>query len=289
MYWKRLTIIALTSTFILMKAEATQWADTLYINPGIISLDTNGQADFPYLAFNNSPQFDQHNYFSKVIQGNSLQLTLVNNDTVSHTILISEGQFSSGSILPGQSAVVNLGNLGQGIYDIKDSLELNRFLGLSTFFTVWEDLDKNFFWHLNEHQSQWNADIRNGIPVNTDSFAPDYFSINDNVHPQIMSDTLARVTGNVGDSILIFVHNSGKMSHAVHFHGYHVFILYSNGNALDVGREKDSIPILPGKSQVYLLVPFQDGIYPVHDHNLIATTGGGNYPSGMMVMMNIGP
>lgn len=289
MYWKNFIITLVICIAGSIKANATQWADTLFINPGIISLDTNGQADFPYIAFNKSPQFDQHNYFSNVNPGTTLQLTITNNDSMAHTIFISNGQFSTGPVLPGQSVTLNLGSLNQGVYGIYDSLEINRFLGLSTFFVIWENLDKDFYWHLNEHQSTWNDSIRNGETVDTDSFAPDYFSINDQVHPQIMSDTLARVTGNVGDSILIFVHNSGKMSHAVHFHGYHVIILFSNGNALDVGREKDSIPILPGASQVYLLVPFQDGIYPVHDHNLIATTGGGNYPSGMMVMMNIGP
>ncbi|HBH05922.1 MAG TPA: hypothetical protein DDX92_04890 [Flavobacteriales bacterium] len=265
-----------------------QWADTLFINPGMIALDTMGQAVFPYLAFNATAQFDQHNYFSRVEPGTSLQLTIMNLDSIAHNILIDEGMFSTGVLLPGQTSTIDFGVLPNGIYGVRDSLELNRFLGLSTFFVVWPESKECFYWHLNEHQSDWNADIRNGVTIDTEEYTPDYFSINDRVHPQIMSDTLASVTGKVNDSILIFVQNSGRMAHSIHFHGYHVEVLYSNGNALDIGREKDTIPVKPGKGQVYLLVPFQPGIFPVHDHNLISTTGGGNFPSGMMVMMNIG-
>jgi hypothetical protein len=35
------------------------------------------------------------------------------------------------------------------------------------------------------------------------------------------------------------------------------------------------------------LVPDKPGRYPIHNHNLVTTTVGGNYPGGMMMHMHI--
>ncbi len=271
------------------RVVSQQITDTLYINAGNITLDSNSQQTFPFLAFNVSSNFSAKNSFLEKNPGATLQLSIVNNDSIAHTIQYRGGLQTWGTIQPGDTSTLLI-NVGQnGVYEISDSLESQRFIGLSTFLIVWPQVQNKFVWHLNEFQSNLNLKLREGISFDKDTFDPDYFTINDQVHPQIMHDTIARVRGRVGDSIYIFVFNSGKMSHSVHFHGYHVEIVASNSDTGEIGRIKDTIGILPRKYQIYLLIPFQPGIYPVHDHNLIATTGGGNYPNGMMVMMNISP
>ncbi len=274
-------------SFSLNNSEAA--SDTLYINSGDISFHPLGFNPFPFIAFNKDPLFDNTNSFLECQRNDTIQLSIINNDSIEHIIHVNNGQYSTGPISPGSISTINLTFANNGLYSISDSSEAGRFLGLSTFLKVWDSTANNFYWNLNEIQSDLQLKIRQGIPFDSDTFNPDYFMINGNTHPFIGNDSLATVNGHVGDSIYIFVYNSGKMYHAIHFHGYHVEIIASNSNQSDVGRIKDSIPIKPESYQVYLLIPNQSGIFPVHDHNLIATTGGGNYPNGMMVMMNISP
>jgi FtsP/CotA-like multicopper oxidase with cupredoxin domain len=79
------------------------------------------------------------------------------------------------------------------------------------------------------------------------------------------------------------------MAHSMHFHGYHVKILSSEKTPQMNGWIKDSFPVKTDDKVTILLVPDKDGMYPVHDHNLIATTNIGLYPGGMIVMLNIMP
>lgn len=272
-----------------MPNQSKAVSDTLYINGGNISFHPLGFNAFPFLAFNESAAFKRNNKFLEFNRNQQIDLTIINNDSLAHTILIDNGQYSTGTLQPGFSATLSMMFNTNGLYDVIDSAEEGRVLGLSTFIKIWDNTNNNFYWNLNELQSDLNDIISQGIAFDLDSFNPDYFTINGNAHPEISNDTLAKVTGQVGDSIYIFVFNSGKMYHAIHFHGYHVKIIGSSSNVMDIGRLKDSIPIKPNSYQVYLLIPNQEGQFPVHDHNLVATTGGGNYPNGMMVMMHISP
>jgi hypothetical protein len=43
------------------------------------------------------------------------------------------------------------------------------------------------------------------------------------------------------------------------------------------------------EGSVFRLIPDQPGEFPVHDHNLVATTGGNIYPLGMFLTMMITP
>jgi hypothetical protein len=275
--------------FLCQNAKAQNAIDTLYINNGLIAFDTSGFFSYPFLAFNNKAQFSSRNSFLELNSGQNVQLTFFNNDSFDHTIQISTSPQITVAILSGASQTINLNGLSDGIYNISDAEQKFRFMGLGTYLKVWPQTAHEFHWSLNEIESELNSKITNGISFDPDSFLADYFTINDKVHPFIESDSLSKVRGNVGDSIYIFVHNAGEMVHAIHFHGYHVEILYSGIRTELVGRIKDSIPILPKEGQVYLLIPNQPGIYPVHDHNLVATSGGGNYPNGMMVLLDIEP
>ncbi len=283
-YWYLLVFALL-----IIEAKAEVKSSKLYINRGEISFHPLGFNAFPFLSFNSSDTFSPKNEFIEILPGDTLVLTILNQDTAQHNIVFDGLSLSTGIIQAFDSVVLNIQPDTNRIIRFFDSQERYRLLGLKSFIKVWDDPANYFIWNLNELQSNFNFAIANGLSVDVDSFKPDYFTINDHTHPKISQDSTAKVIGNVGDTILIFVINSGFMYHAIHFHGYHVDILQSSKSPELVGRNKDSIPIKPAEYQVYLLIPHQEGKYPVHDHNLVATTGGGNYPNGMMVMMDIGP
>ena len=119
------------------------------------------------------------------------------------------------------------------------------------------------------------------------NYYPDYFTVNGKSNPDINNDADARVIGGVGDTIRIYIANTGQSIHSMHFHGYHLRILYSSENVTHVDRSKDTFPIKSMETLVLELVPDKVGEYPVHDHNLVAVTGGGIYPNGMFLTMLI--
>ena len=69
--------------------------------------------------------------------------------------------------------------------------------------------------------------------------------------------------------------------------GYHLEIISSSENESHEGRSKDTFPIKSSQSMILELIPDKTGEYPVHDHNLVAVSGGGIYPNGMFLTMLI--
>jgi len=88
---------------------------------------------------------------------------------------------------------------------------------------------------------------------------------------------------------MIYIANTGQSIHSIHFHGYHVKVVSSSKEPTHAGRSKDSLPVFPSETMVLQLIPDKPGEYPVHDHNLIGTTGGNLYPQGMFTTILIAP
>ena len=126
-----------------------------------------------------------------------------------------------------------------------------------------------------------------GNTVDWTTYYPDYFTINGNSNPHINADASARVVGNVGDTINIYMVNTGQSLHSIHFHGYHSEILDSSKFPNHIGRSKDTFGIHSMELVVVQMIPHQVGEYPVHDHNLVAVSGGNIYPNGMFLTMLI--
>jgi FtsP/CotA-like multicopper oxidase with cupredoxin domain len=141
----------------------------------------------------------------------------------------------------------------------------------------------HFYWHIKEHQKQFNEELDKGNPVDWTTYYPDYFTINGNSNPHINADAAARVVGNVGDTIIINMVNTGQSLHSIHFHGYHAEIIYSSKFPSHKGRLKDTFGVHSMEVVVVELVPHQAGEFPIHDHNLVAVSGGNYYPNGMFL------
>ena len=260
--------------------------DTIFINRGTYTtIDSN---QWTFLAFNSSPAFSSQNTVIKLLESDSLQLTVVNNDSVAHGFEVKvKGGVSS--IAPGDTAYTSYSFSDENVFVYHDPLSSSnsRGLGLGGMIHVAKANRTAFYWNIKELQSDWIEDLAQGLPVDWTTYYPDYFLINGRSHPDITQDATARVEGSVGDTIHIAISNTGNSDHSIHFHGYHCEILKSSFDTKWVGRMKDTFPIQPLETLLLQLVPHQVGEYPVHDHNLVAVSAGGIYPNGMFLTLLI--
>ena len=161
------------------------------------------------------------------------------------------------------------------------------YLGLAGMITVASGNHARFKWNVKELRKEWTLEADTNPSMSWTNYYPDYFTVNGWSAPLINDDTTARVEGGVGDTILIYLGNTGRSVHSMHFHGYHAEILYSSKFPNHVGRSKDTFPMLPMETMVLRLVPDKTGEFPVHDHNLVAVSAGNYYPNGMFMTLLI--
>ncbi len=254
------------------------------------SLDLSTGDKMPYTTFSSSPLYTEMNARIELQVGDVLDLWVVNFDSVVHEFQI-QGETGVFSIPVNDSINVVQTFTTAGAYIYLDPMNFpqNAYMGLAGMIVVKDHAHSSFYWNIKEHSDSWNYTIAAGGSVNWASYYPNYFTINGKGSPNINADPAARVTGSVGDTLIIYAVNTGQSIHPLHFHGYHVDIIHSSRSPQHVGRSKDSQGIYPFESVVFRLVPDKEGEYPVHDHNLVATTGGNLYPLGMFLTMLITP
>jgi len=261
--------------------------DTLYINRAFVPLYTSA---FYYCAFNQDTVFSRTNSGYQCNVGDSLQLTIVNNDTSVHSFTIDGYIVSSNVVNPGAQISISFVPPAQGSYRFYSSLSNGALLGASGVIVAGWSSCIRYTWNLFDQDSvfatRFHLQSFNAIDT---SFHPGVFFINGFSYPMTANDPQTEINGVVGDSIVITIVNSGHMTHSIHFHGYHVQILQSQQNPQMNGWIKDSFPVKVGDQVTVLLVPDKEGMYPVHDHNLVANTNIGLYPGGMIAMLNIMP
>lgn len=252
----------------------------------------NDGTSFPYKVYTTQSTFVEKSDLFIWQTGDIITLKVVNSDGNVHGFAIDNG-INFGSIAAGDSIEQVLSSFPEGVYRYYDPLNLpyNQYLGMSGIIHVkaTSDLTPYFYWDLREHQLAWNSDIISGNSPIINQYDPFYFTINGRSEPDINTDTIARVTGNVGNEVRIVIVNNGMSIHSMHFHGYHAFLLKNSKNSTHEGREKDTFPIYPKEHVVLSFVPDKPGEYPVHDHNLVAVTGGGIYHAGMFTTLLIEP
>lgn len=265
--------------------SAKEVQTTLYINRGTFTTVNN--TTFPSLAFNTTPVYSTLNAVIHFIPGDTLIVTVVNNDTSVHGFTVKDYAGISALINPSDSITDTLFSATQRLFIYYDHYNYpdNRYLGLAGMICVSDQTTRKFYWNIKEHQTQYNNDLASGNPVDWTSYEPDYFTINGNSFPDLQNDTTARVTGNVGDTILIFVVNTGQSTHSIHFHGFHCRTLFST-QSIQTDWEKDTYPARSMEGYLLLLLPDKAGQYSVHDHNLVAVSGGGIHPNGMFIIMD---
>lgn len=235
----------------------------------------------------NPQQLD--NAVLEISSNSTSSFLLINTDTIAYSFYLNTNPNMQITISNEDTISVNLPTLNWGTHALLASNPVGKMLGAAV--TIQVDLSAHqlYSWNLWET----NSDLSQGIANQTinsipSDYTPDVFAIN--MLPLApMSNSNAIIKGNVGDTILISVVNTGNMTHNLHFHGYHITITDASQQNNRIGWSKDSFPIFKGESMTLRLVPDQPGIYPVHNHNLATLLFNNNYPSGMMSMLKINP
>ncbi|GAB4133287.1 MAG: hypothetical protein Fur0041_05400 [Bacteroidia bacterium] len=290
---RRLTKLLLVISLLLANGwfpgqlKAAQLNDTVYINRAFAPLFTSA---FYFCSFNSDTSFSRKNVTYKLSLNDTLNITVYNNDTLPHSFTIDNYITSSNTVLPGTYWTRQLHFSQQGTYRFYSALSNGAQLGVSGVILAGYTGYLRYSWNLFDQDSVFSeAFHQQTLNAINNNFRPGVFLINGAAYPQSSFDAETEINAMVGDSIIITIVNSGHMNHSIHFHGYHVKIVDAPQAPQTVGWVKDSFPVKPGSHVTVLLVPDKEGMYPVHDHNLIATTNIGNYPGGMMAMLNIMP
>lgn len=259
---------------------------TIYLNAGLIICPDSLQ--IPAYSLSEADKFTQKQETIRIEPGDTLLVLLVNHDSLTH---IFSWQFQSGngdSIGPGNSKEIRFVSSVEGFDHLTEvSDDARRYMGITLPVMVLRKNKLAFLWNISEKSPVFSQTLIEGKAVDFSDYDPEYFFINGLANPETLSDTLAHVEANIGDSIELFIFNSGMSVHSLHFHGYHLSIIESSAYPNHTGRSKDTFPLLKGEFLRLLLVPDKKGEYPVHDHNLVAVSGGGIYPNGMFTTLLI--
>jgi len=261
--------------------------DTLWINTG----DWHQSQDtMSVLRFNDTPVFDTSNVALNTSADASLFLTVINMDTEPHDFGV-DGIWSLGvDILPNDTTTFEIPPMAMGTYRYFSSDLRGMYLGLSGVLKVGLNMPHQFHWNLADFMPERMDSISSGGELLDDEpYVPRYFSINAYTYPHTVLDANGYVSMALGDTCTISIVNSGMMDHVLHFHGFHVEYLSSTIQTSRIGWSKDTTPLLQGEAVTLLLIANQEGMYPVHNHNLIAVTNSGFYPGGMITLINITP
>lgn len=241
------------------------------------------------LKLNHSSEFSAIDFVFKQEVNQIKNYCIINTDSVDHEIQFKNSNTANIYILSNDTVDFSLEYLSEGLFMYEDQTNypFNSHLGLSGMIYIGDAVGQTFYWNLKEHDTNWVQHTINSTTSNVDDYQPSYFTINSYSNPIPETDSTTIVHGQVGDELLINIYNSGRMNHALHFHGYHVEILHSSAKPNHVGRLKDSFNIKPSEGVIVKLVPDKPGVYPVHDHNLGATLGNGTYANGMLTLLKI--
>lgn len=287
------------------------------------------------------------------VEGDDMQLTVTNRLSVPHSFVVP-GIVDSGNIQPGESVTLNFRAPTAGTYLYFDdrNAPMNRVMGLHGAMVVlppipvtpysrpsanvaslfndfgvashfpgspW-DPARSWIWMVNSVDPVKNAQAIATPGMSGSSFAngyvPQYFTLSGKSGFFSSHDPHIAPHGNVGQPGLVRCLNAGLITHSMHLHGNHVYILAEHEVDKNIGPVvKDSLwlvdvwtlPPLIGKD---VIIPFikppdipdstwqrmitgaSDELFPLdfpmHCHTEPSqTAAGGNYPSGLLTHFKI--
>lgn len=152
--------------------------------------------------------------------------------------------------------------------------------------------DKQYTFVLSDMQSEahakdYDALHNGGEEFNWSQYHPDYFFINGKVWPDTLKDPRTNIEATIGQRVLVRLINTGYTLHSMHSHGFHFQVIGTDGRMLAQPYEKDTLAIAPGERYDILFTFDQAGRYMFHDHVEQFTTNNGEYPGGIMTMINV--
>lgn len=232
-------------------------------------------------AFNWDVQYATKNAILTLESGTTYELSITNTDSLDHSFTI-DGVLSEN--LPAeQTTSITIGPFDEGTFRYYSDQTYGSWIGASGQILVGFSDETQHFWNLFDLSPDLTYELAD-VTVTSfpGDYQPEWFTINGASFPDTLEDEDAYIQTSIGESIVISIVNSGHMEHVLHFHGFHVEIIECSINSRYDGWIKDTLPLKCGEAMTVRLVPNLLGIYPVHNHNLIAVTNAGFYPGGQL-------
>lgn len=265
-------------------------SDTLYIVSGQFRTVDTTFVPAKGLSFDSS--YSQQPPVIRLMPGEMLDLCIINLDTMDHQLTWS-GLQNPFSCLIGLPTCLQIKSDGTMAYVIEpwklntEKVSAQSALGISAAVLV-SSKSEAIAWQLREFQVSFSDSLSKGLTPDWSNYFPDYYTINGKSFPEVDADPTIQLNGKVGDTMWLWIWNAGPGIHSIHFHGFHQ-VAVALSNPLLKGSEKDTWPLFSGDWMLLYQVPDKPGTYPVHDHNLVAVSGGGLFPNGMMILMEVAP
>lgn len=259
----------------------------LYINQGLI---TYSQGTVTWVAFNESSELSANNATLELSPGVEITIEVHNLTDALHTFTIDGVIEEDNELAAGSSSSFTFSLTQSGCYRYYSNVPHGAFAGASGIISVGGDEYDHYHWNLFElNIALSEAFATGGVSAYPEDYKPELFMISGLFYPNTQNDMSVKITGMVGQTFYINVINSGYMDQAMHFHGFHVEIVSSRLQPERAGWIKDSFPVKQGDAMRLKLFLDKPGMYPVHNHNLIAVTNLGLYPGGMMTHIEVMP
>jgi FtsP/CotA-like multicopper oxidase with cupredoxin domain len=239
-----------------------------------------------------------------VHEGDAVNLTVVNNHSMDHNLVIQGVSTDLSAIPTGSSKTYSFTAPSAGTYVYSDTLNnsVNREMGLYGAFIVrpadggnraWTGGPAYTFertWVVSDmDKPRWNDVAGSGGTVDTAVYKPNYFLINGLGGFDGMMDPATTIDGMVGDTALVRIVNAGQYSQSLHFHANHFEVLTSNGGRQPSPYQQlDTINVPAMTTADVLFYLNQPGHYPMHNHTSQMETANGVYLNGVgtMIMMH---
>lgn len=288
----------------LVNAHAATRNYTLYISAG--SLTVNGAGGATLNTWGYSDTVGSPKVPGPILtadEGDTVNVTVINNHTLSHNFVIQGITTDATAIPAGQTRGYSFTASTAGTYLYSDTLNsnINREMGMYGVLTVaaagganqaWTGGPAFTFqrtWVVSEmDKPRWNDVAGAGGTVNTAIYKPNYFLINGRGGFDGMMAADTTIDGTVGQTALVRIVNPGQFAHSLHFHGNHFQVLTVNGvRKSSPFQELDVINVPPMGTADVLYYLNQPGEYPMHVHSAQMETANGVYLNGVATMIHM--
>jgi len=245
-----------------------------------------------------------------VFEGDTVIVNLTNN-LPTHSIDFNvPGLFSSTlAVAPGQTQTYEFIATQAGSYGFYDTANagLGRAMGLAGPLVVLpldnanalytaalpeHQFDRQYVLMFQEMDSRINNAIAAGLPVDMNSFQPDFFFVNGLMYPDTVYSAPDVIDDNkvilmaANENVALRFINGGLIYYPMHFHGYHTNVVLRNRSLEQFVVEKDTVLVKVDECvDTILPVGSQLGLYPLHTHYVPGVTTNGSYAGGGLLMM----
>lgn len=297
-------LLALALLGLVQAANAATRSYTLYITAGTLTVNGTGGATMSAWSYSDvagtakipGPALTAN-------EGDTVNVTVINNHTLSHNFVIQGVTTDTTAIAAGQSRGYSFTASAAGTYLYSDTLNsnINREMGMYGALIVgpsdgsnkvWTNGPAYTFqrtWIVSEmDKPRWNDVAGTGGKVSTSTYTPNYFMINGKGGFDGMMDAATTIDGTVGQTALIRIVNTGQLSESLHFHGNHFQVVNINGvNQAAPYMQLDVLNVPPMSTAEVLYYLNQPGDYPMHVHTAQMETANGVYLNGVATMIKM--